>query len=165
MKKSDIQELIKSEIVNVLSEDIGEDFSLKIFSEELYKGLKLKGVDVEPIRGYGSKGPNSAFMLMVSNAYKKAIGLEEEKSKKVEETDIETQKVSYQQAENLIKSYENPKILKDFQNTFKGKDEITKQQFFDFSEKYYDDMSELEYTKANWEFLMTGDESVYDNLI
>ena len=70
----------------------------------------------------------------------------------------------YADVESVIRAYEDDNILNDFIEEFKGKDMISKKEFFDFSQRYYDDMSELAYTRANWKYITTGDESVFDDL-
>ena len=46
--------------------------NLKILTDEIFNALVKAGVDIEPIRGYGMKGPSSYFMSLVFQALKKA---------------------------------------------------------------------------------------------
>ena len=68
----------------------------------------------------------------------------------------------YNRAEEVVKSYENKNQLKDFYKNFPKNSKITKQQWFNWNEKYMDDMSELEYIKQHWKYITTGNDSVYD---
>jgi len=71
------------------------------------------------------------------------------------------EEVSYDDVEDLIRTYEDEKILNDFRQEFSHQSHISKDEFFEFNERYYDDMSELTYTENNWEYLITGDDSIY----
>lgn len=75
----------------------------------------------------------------------------------------EFQKGDYNRALEVIRYYEDNVILEDFKNTFPKGQPINKEDFFEFCERYYDDMSELEYTKKNWEYILTGNEDVFND--
>ena len=61
---------------------------------------------------------------------------------------------SYDAVEVLIRTYEDENILNDFRQEFSHQPHISKDEFFEFNERYYGDMSELTYTQNNWEYLM-----------
>ena len=50
----------------------------------------------------------------------------------------------------IIESYENEEILKDFLNKFEVGKEISYDEYYDFCLNYIDDMSEIYYINNNW---------------
>ena len=62
----------------------------------------------------------------------------------------------------VIESYEDEDILKDFKSEFKINKYISECDFYEFNMKYIDDMSEEYYIKLNWEYIESGDESVFN---
>jgi hypothetical protein len=57
----------------------------------------------------------------------------------------------------------NEEIMNDFYSSFEKGEDISKDEFFEFCGKYIDDMSEGYYIRLNWEYIISGDESVYDD--
>lgn len=62
----------------------------------------------------------------------------------------------------VIESYEDEDILKDFKSKFKINKYISECDFYEFNMKYIDDMSEEYYIKLNWKYIESGDESVFN---
>jgi hypothetical protein len=62
----------------------------------------------------------------------------------------------------VIESYEDEDILKDFKSEFKINKYISECDFYEFNMKYIDDMSEEYYIKLNWKYIESGDESVFN---
>jgi ribosome assembly protein YihI (activator of Der GTPase) len=50
----------------------------------------------------------------------------------------------------IIESYENEEILKDFLNKFEVGKEISYNEYYNFCYDYIDDMSEIYYINNNW---------------
>ena len=75
---------------------------------------------------------------------------------------INTDELYYNRALEVVKSYEDENQLKDFENKFPKNQPITKEKWFEWNEQYIDDMSELAYIEQHWEYINTGDESIYD---
>jgi ribosome assembly protein YihI (activator of Der GTPase) len=50
----------------------------------------------------------------------------------------------------IIESYENEEILKDFLNKFEVGKEINYNEYYNFCYDYIDDMSEIYYINNNW---------------
>lgn len=64
----------------------------------------------------------------------------------------------------VIESYEDDYILEEFLSTFKEGEDIGEKEYFEFCGEFMDDMSELEYIKNNWEYIVSeGDESVFND--
>jgi hypothetical protein len=73
-------------------------------------------------------------------------------------------KSNYDLVLEVIENYDEEDILNDFLNEFEKDKNISKSKFFEFCEKYIDDMSEIYFIKLNWKYIISGgDESVYDN--
>jgi hypothetical protein len=68
--------------------------------------------------------------------------------------------ISYNQVLDIFKSYEDEEILNDFKSEFPEGKDISKEDYFEFSEKYIDDMSETSFIKANW--IGVSDDTVYE---
>jgi hypothetical protein len=62
----------------------------------------------------------------------------------------------------VIESYEDEDILKDFKSKFKINKYISECDFYEFNMKHISDMSEEYYIKLNWEYIESGDESVFN---
>ena len=62
----------------------------------------------------------------------------------------------------VIESYEDEDILKDFKSEFKINKYISECDFYEFNMKYIDDMSEEYYIKLNWKYIESGDESIFN---
>jgi len=67
---------------------------------------------------------------------------------------------SFEDVFNVIQSYENDEILDDFTSKFPSIKPVNKEKYRDFAMKYIDDMSEMDYIKANWVSIF--DEDVYE---
>jgi hypothetical protein len=67
---------------------------------------------------------------------------------------------SYKDVLDIIESYESEKIENDFKARFPEGKNISKKDYFQFSYDYIDDMSEVDYIKANWVSLT--DEDVFE---
>jgi hypothetical protein len=57
---------------------------------------------------------------------------------------------SYDYVKEVIESYEDEEILKDFLNEFEVGFEISYEDYFSFCYMYIDDMSETYYINCNW---------------
>ena len=68
--------------------------------------------------------------------------------------------ISYNQVLDIFKSYEDEEILNDFKSEFPEGKDISKEDYFEFSERYIDDMSETSFIKANW--IGVFDDTVYE---
>ena len=68
--------------------------------------------------------------------------------------------ISYNQVLDIFKSYEDEEILNDFKSEFPEGKDISKEDYFEFSERYIDDMSEVSYIQANW--IGVFDDTVYE---
>jgi len=65
----------------------------------------------------------------------------------------------------IVESYEAEDIMNDFKEEFEVGSNISKSEFFEFFNKYIDDMSETYYIGLNWKYVNSGgDDSVYDNM-
>jgi hypothetical protein len=62
----------------------------------------------------------------------------------------------------VIESYEDEDILKDFKSKFKINKYISECDFYEFNMEHISDMSEEYYIKLNWEYIKSGDESVFN---
>ena len=69
-------------------------------------------------------------------------------------------KLPYDQVLDIFKSYEDEKILNDFKSEFPEGKDISKEDYFEFSERDIDDMSEVSYIQANW--VSVFDDTVYE---
>jgi len=84
-------------------------------------------------------------------------------------------KLPYDKVLDIIKSYENEKILNDFKSEFPEdefpedefpetespeENNFSKEDYFEFSERYISDMSETSFIKANW--ISVFDDTVYE---
>ena len=70
----------------------------------------------------------------------------------------------YNKTLEVIKSFEDSKVLQDFLKTFpKGKD-VSKADYFTFVEKYYNEGQDDYYNEANWKYILSGDMSVFDDI-
>ena len=67
---------------------------------------------------------------------------------------------SYEDVLDIIDSYEDEEILKDFKAEFPEGEPISKKDYSDFAIKLIDDMSEVGFIQANW--ISIFDEVVYD---
>ena len=65
----------------------------------------------------------------------------------------------------VIESYEDEDILKDFKSKFKINKYISECDFYEFNMNHISDMSEEYYIKLNWEYIESGDESVFNELL
>ena len=64
---------------------------------------------------------------------------------------------SYNDVLSIINDYEDEDILEDFMNEFPKDQNINKDKYLEFVMDYMDDMSEMEYLKANWVSLTDPD--------
>lgn len=64
----------------------------------------------------------------------------------------------------IVESYEDEMILNSFLEEFeKGKD-VSRKKYYEFFNKYMDDVSEEYYVGLNWKYIVSGgDESVYED--
>ena len=69
-------------------------------------------------------------------------------------------KASYEKVLDIIKSYEDESVLKDFKSKFPEGEDITKEDYSDFAITLIDDMSEVDFVQANW--ISIFDEDVFE---
>ena len=69
-------------------------------------------------------------------------------------------KLPYDKVLDIIKSYEDESILDDFKSEFPEGEDISKEDYSDFSIALIDDMSEVSYIQANW--IGVFDDTVYE---
>jgi hypothetical protein len=70
---------------------------------------------------------------------------------------------NYKLVLDVVESYDDEDIMKDFLETFPKEKNISKDEFFKFFEDWADDASEYHYIKLHWKYVKSGgDESVYD---
>jgi hypothetical protein len=69
---------------------------------------------------------------------------------------------SYKDVLDIIDSYEDEKIKSDFEARFPKNKNISKKDYFQFAYDYIDDMSEIDYIKANWVSLT--DEDIFEKV-
>ena len=70
---------------------------------------------------------------------------------------------NYKLVLDVVESYGDEDIMKDFLETFPEGKNISKDEFFKFFEDWADDASEYHYIKLHWKYVKSGgDESVYD---
>jgi hypothetical protein len=67
---------------------------------------------------------------------------------------------SFEDVFNVIQSYEDDEILDDFTSKFPSMKPVNKEKYRNFAMNYIDDMSEMDYIKANW--ISMFDEDVYE---
>lgn len=67
---------------------------------------------------------------------------------------------SYEDVLYIIDSYEDEKIKNDFKARFPKDKNISKKDYFQFAYDYIDDLSEVDYIKANW--ISLTDEDVFE---
>ena len=77
-------------------------------------------------------------------------GLNEEEYNLYREFSNSPEEHQYEDVLNIIESYEEENILDNFKSTFPPGKPIKKQDYVKFAESWMDDLSELEYVKANW---------------
>jgi len=70
---------------------------------------------------------------------------------------LEDNTITVDDAREYAISFEDEDITSDFDKTFFGKENISKQEFMDFYEQYIDDMSEIKYLQAAWRKLSSGE--------
>jgi len=72
---------------------------------------------------------------------------------------------NYKLVLEIIESFEDENVLNDFKSEFKEGENVSKEEYFKFCEKYIDDMSEIYYIKLNWKYIESGgDEDVFDGV-
>jgi hypothetical protein len=71
--------------------------------------------------------------------------------------DLYEEVITKGEALEYAESWEDEGILNDFNQSFADKEDITKQEFFDFFEQHIDDISELKYIRAAWRKLSSGE--------
>lgn len=69
-------------------------------------------------------------------------------------------KLPYDKVLDIIKSYEDEMELNNFKSEFPEGKDISKEDYFEFSERSIDDMSEVSYIQANW--ISVFDDTVYE---
>ena len=70
---------------------------------------------------------------------------------------------NYKLVLDVVESYDDEDIMKDFLETFPEGKNISKVEFFKFFYYWIDDASEYRYIKLHWKYVKSGgDESVYD---
>jgi len=69
---------------------------------------------------------------------------------------------NYDAVLEVIESYEDEDILKDFKNKFKINKYISECDFYEFNMSHISDMSEEYFIKLNWKYIESGDESVFN---
>lgn len=57
---------------------------------------------------------------------------------------------SFEYVKEIIESYEDENVMNDFLETFEEDKDISYEDYFKFCEKYFDDMSEVNYVNQNW---------------
>jgi len=67
---------------------------------------------------------------------------------------------SYNDVLNVIEDYEDEDILNNFKAEFSEDEDISRDDYSNFAEEYMDDMSEVDYIKANW--ISISDPDIYD---
>jgi hypothetical protein len=72
-------------------------------------------------------------------------------------------KSNYDLVKEIIDSCEDERILNSFNNEFEVGENVSKNKYFTFFNKFVDDISEYYYIKLNWKYIESGgDDSVYD---
>jgi hypothetical protein len=69
--------------------------------------------------------------------------------------------ISVSDAKEYADSWDDEDILTDFNETFSGKDQISKSDFVNFFKNHIDDMSEMKYIQSAWRKLSSG-EGLYE---
>jgi hypothetical protein len=69
---------------------------------------------------------------------------------------------NYDAVLEVIESYEDEDILKDFKSKFKINKYISECDFYEFNMEHISDMSEEYFIKLNWKYIESGDESVFN---
>ena len=65
----------------------------------------------------------------------------------------------------VIDSYNDERVMSDFNDRFVEGKNVSKEDYFDFCERYVDDVSEGYYIRMNWKYIESeGDMSVYDEV-
>jgi hypothetical protein len=67
---------------------------------------------------------------------------------------------SYKDVLDIIEYYEDESILDDFKSKFPEGEDISKDDYIDFTIDFIDDISEVKYIKANW--ISIFDDTVYE---
>ena len=67
---------------------------------------------------------------------------------------------SYKDVLDIIEYYEDESILDDFKSEFPEGEDISKDDYIDFTIDFIDDISEVKYIKANW--INIFDDTVYE---
>jgi hypothetical protein len=67
---------------------------------------------------------------------------------------------SYKDVLDIIEYYEDESMLDDFKSEFPEGEEISKDDYIDFTIDFIDDISEVTYIKANW--INIFDDTVYE---
>lgn len=63
----------------------------------------------------------------------------------------------------IVESCEDEMILNSFLEEFEEGKDVSRKEYYEFFNKYMDDMSEEYYVGLNWKYIVSGgDESVYD---
>ena len=65
---------------------------------------------------------------------------------------------NYDLVHQVVEMYDEEEILNDFLNEFTEGDNISKDEFVEFFNKYIDDMSDTQFIKENWKWVMNGGE-------
>jgi hypothetical protein len=65
-------------------------------------------------------------------------------------------KSNYDLVKEIVESYEDEGVMKDFNDEFEEGIDISRYEFFEFFSKFIDDMSESEYIKNNWIYVENG---------
>jgi hypothetical protein len=70
---------------------------------------------------------------------------------------------NYDLVKEIFESYDSEEVLNDFLNEFEVGEDISREEFSEFSHRYIDDMSEVIFIYRNWRYIESGgDESVFD---
>jgi hypothetical protein len=67
---------------------------------------------------------------------------------------------SYKDVLDIIEYYEDESMLDDFKSEFPEGEDISKDDYIDFTIEFIDDISEIKYIKANW--INIFDDTVYE---
>ena len=67
---------------------------------------------------------------------------------------------SYDEVLDIIRSYEDEGLLNKFNSTFPSTQSVKRDEYVKFLTSYIDDMSEMDYIKANWVSLT--DDDIYE---
>jgi hypothetical protein len=65
-------------------------------------------------------------------------------------------KSNYELVLEIIKSYDDEDILNDFKSRFIVNENVSKEDYFKFSEEYSNDSGDYYYISLNWDYIESG---------